>query len=756
MAQLAAQRRLAEQQAGERRARVHLGVGQHPQLFELLDRQQVRLVEDEHDGLAALGGLGGEQLGRLRDQRRAVEARRGAQRADDLGVDPARPDRRVGQVDDRVAARVQAGARRSGGDGLAGADLAADDAERALADDPVDPRDGLLVSGRAEQHRRRQLLGERGARQPPVRPEAIDAHPMLPFPVVVVVGAAGRRAGKTPVVDSLLELALAALADQAEVVDPGRLSSLDRRLRARVHVALDRKRHRQPGVTAVEANLDLRQLQRVEDQLHPPAGEPRVDLVGVAVQPDRAGLRDGPPFRPAERFAQRALGRQRRRARGEEPLQRRLPGLRVHTPVIDRLDPRPEQPVELLEARGRAVLELDQPLLADGPKRPLDLPAPLGPPRPAVDQADPQHRARPQQLPGHERRAVVDIDGLRDAARGDPRPQRPRRVQHILAGRPAVPAQQAAVIVKEAEQERAATVDQRAMQGVPGPQLVAGLGLEAAQRARDQPTLPRQPSGNEVTLDRARRRRAALRLDEDPVDLRRRARRLLASQRDRQLQQPLRRPVRNAPRRRHQRVEPALPIRPDPAIQRVARHAHPAPVGPEMLPGRQRADQRSALPRRQRDVGRLADDPPAEQPDLLRPVHSSPPDRRSTPTAGQDRGHSGTGQGALVLIANKPPAVSADTHDHAGLDRKTSDASLVHTPIASSASSTSDCPAGGASDASSARAQRRKCAAIDSARDRNRRRQSRTVSPGTPSRSPARRYPSRPSDNSAAPITSTT
>ena len=44
---------------------------------------------------------------------------------------------------------------------------------------------------------------------------------------------------------------------------------------------------------------------------------------------------------------------------------------------------------------------------------------------------------------------------------------------------------------------------------------------------------------------------------------------------------------------------------------------------------------------------------------------------------------------------------------------------------------------------------------INSANDRNRRRQSRTVSPGTPSRSPARRYPSRPAENSAAPITST-
>jgi hypothetical protein len=40
----------------------------------------------------------------------------------------------------------------------------------------------------------------------------------------------------------------------------------------------------------------------------------------------------------------------------------------------------------------------------------------------------------------------------------------------------------------------------------------------------------------------------------------------------------------------------------------------------------------------------------------------------------------------LVLIESSPPAVSADTHDHGGRDRNTSDATLVHTPIASSAS----------------------------------------------------------------------
>jgi hypothetical protein len=115
------------------------------------------------------------------------------------------------------------------------------------------------------------------------------------------------------------------------------------------------------------------------------------------------------------------------------------------------------------------------------------------------------------------------------------------------------------------------------------------------------------------------------------------------------------------------------------------------------------------------------------------------------------------GQGVLVLIANKPPAVNVDTHDHGPRRPSISDATLVRTPIASNASATGDpCGPDAASDPSSARPQPTKWPAIRSDWHPNRGRQSRTVSPGSPSRSPARRYPSRPTDNNAAPITSAT
>ena len=50
LSELATQRRLTKQQARERCAGVHLGVRQHPQLFELLDRQKMRLVQDDRFG----------------------------------------------------------------------------------------------------------------------------------------------------------------------------------------------------------------------------------------------------------------------------------------------------------------------------------------------------------------------------------------------------------------------------------------------------------------------------------------------------------------------------------------------------------------------------------------------------------------------------------------------------------------------------------------------------------------------------------
>jgi hypothetical protein len=87
----------------------------------------------------------------------------------------------------------------------------------------------------------------------------------------------------------------------------------------------------------------------------------------------------------------------------------------------------------------------------------------------------------------------------------------------------------------------------------------------------------------------------------------------------------------------------------------------------------------------------------------------------------------------LGLNSNSPPSVNTHADDHSERRPNTSDATLVHTPSASIASATSDPrPADGTSQPSSARAHHGKCAAISCDLDRNRRRQSRTVSRGNP------------------------
>ena len=88
-------------------------------------------------------------------------------------------------------------------------------------------------------------------------------------------------------------------------------------------------RGRGPGVLPVVPHEQDVQVEWVEDQLDASAGQCRVDLVPVAVQGDDGGLGHGPPFGPAERLGQVRLGRERERAAGLPPAQRRLPGLRI-------------------------------------------------------------------------------------------------------------------------------------------------------------------------------------------------------------------------------------------------------------------------------------------------------------------------------------------------------------------------------------------------------------------------------------------
>ena len=93
---------------------------------------------------------------------------------DDLVVDPADPDGRVREVDDRVPRRVQGVQGGADGDGLPGADLAGDHPDAVLGDAPADPGDGLAVGGVAVQHAGGEVTAERGAGEPEESLQAVD------------------------------------------------------------------------------------------------------------------------------------------------------------------------------------------------------------------------------------------------------------------------------------------------------------------------------------------------------------------------------------------------------------------------------------------------------------------------------------------------------------------------------------------------------------------------------------------------------
>ena len=145
--------------------------------------QQVGFV-DHHDGDAsALGVFGGERVGGLRGQGGVMGQGLPAEGGDDAVVDAADADGGVGQVDDGVAAAVQAGEGGAHGDGLAGADLAGDHADAAFGDTPADAGDGFVVGAVAVQHARGQIAAERRPGETEVRDQFVHHRGWASWPV---------------------------------------------------------------------------------------------------------------------------------------------------------------------------------------------------------------------------------------------------------------------------------------------------------------------------------------------------------------------------------------------------------------------------------------------------------------------------------------------------------------------------------------------------------------------------------------------
>ena len=158
--------------------------------------------------------------------------------------------------------------------------------------------------------------------------------------------------------------------------------------------------------------------------------------------------------------------------------------------MIDRLDPRGEQRVELEQRRGRGesslgqlfgggVGDLDEELLAHATKPPLDLAAALRAVRGGVDQPDAELAAGPQQPGVDVGAAVVDVDAGRDTPRGEGGLQRGGQAHRVLGEPEPVPDGQPAVIVEEGEQVGLAAANVRAVQRVTDP---AGVRAAASNR----------------------------------------------------------------------------------------------------------------------------------------------------------------------------------------------------------------------------------------------------------------------------------
>ena len=209
-----------------------------------------------------------------------------------------------------------------------------------------------------------------------------------------------------------------------------------------------------------------------------------------------------------------------------------------------------------------------------------------------MDEPDAEDGAAAQQPRVDERAAVVQVDGLGDAAPLQGGAERRRHPDHVVVISPPGPHHGAGVVVEEREKVGLAPGDDRAVQGVPGPHLVRPLAFEPAERL---PLLLLPGRGVQLQpleqpLQRPVRRRPPRGQLQDPPDLGGGPPRLLPLQRLRQRQHLRRGPRGRLPRRRHQRVEPAGLIRPPPPVQRPPRHPHRLPARPVMdtagqLPG---------------------------------------------------------------------------------------------------------------------------------------------------------------------------
>jgi hypothetical protein len=159
-AELVSEVRLAEEDEGEGRGRVHVVVEEETELVEEVRGEQVSLVDDEEDGVAFASEIG-ESGAELGEQAEEAESGLDLESEQDLAVESRDGEVGVGEIDDVIEVVIEGVSEGAEGGGLAGTDVAGDEGREAFLEGKGETALDFAVTAGREEMLRGDGLGER-------------------------------------------------------------------------------------------------------------------------------------------------------------------------------------------------------------------------------------------------------------------------------------------------------------------------------------------------------------------------------------------------------------------------------------------------------------------------------------------------------------------------------------------------------------------------------------------------------------------
>jgi hypothetical protein len=188
LTEAAAESGLPDEEHGGGGAGVHVGVEEHTEILEVMGCHKVSFVNDENDAAAALGFSQSQGLSSLVKELKAVEERVAAQSDNQQGEKTDGAGGGIGEIDDLETRGFESSDGGPGGDSFAGPDLAGEDAQAALIDEPGKAGGGFLVGGGAKKRSGREFAAEGGAGEAVVIAETVNAHENFSLEVELSLG----------------------------------------------------------------------------------------------------------------------------------------------------------------------------------------------------------------------------------------------------------------------------------------------------------------------------------------------------------------------------------------------------------------------------------------------------------------------------------------------------------------------------------------------------------------------------------------